>query len=59
MRLAEEIAYVDALSGGRLDVGVGGGSQAHESCFMQFGGLERDRVVRSMRRFLHEVVPKL
>jgi alkanesulfonate monooxygenase SsuD/methylene tetrahydromethanopterin reductase-like flavin-dependent oxidoreductase (luciferase family) len=31
MRLAEEIAYVDIISGGRLDVGVGAGSQIHES----------------------------
>ena len=31
MRLAEEIAYVDIVSGGRLDVGVGAGSQIHES----------------------------
>lgn len=31
MRLAEEIAYVDIVSGGRLDVGVGSGSQVHES----------------------------
>ena len=31
MRLAEEIAYVDIISGGRLDVGVGSGSQIHES----------------------------
>lgn len=31
MRLAEEIAYVDIISGGRLDVGIGAGSQIHES----------------------------
>lgn len=31
MRLAEEIAYVDIVSDGRLDVGVGAGSQVHES----------------------------
>ena len=29
------------------------------SCFMQFGGLDRDRVIRSMRRFMEEVVPAL
>ena len=31
MRLAEEICYVDIVSDGRLNVGVGAGSQAHES----------------------------
>lgn len=31
MRLAEEIAYVDILSGGRLVLGVGSGSQNHEN----------------------------
>ncbi len=31
MRLVEEIAYVDILSGGRLHLGIGSGSQAHES----------------------------
>ena len=29
------------------------------SCFMQFGGLDRERVIRSMRRFMEEVVPAL
>jgi alkanesulfonate monooxygenase SsuD/methylene tetrahydromethanopterin reductase-like flavin-dependent oxidoreductase (luciferase family) len=27
------------------------------SCFMQFGGLDRERVLRSMQRFMQEVVP--
>ena len=31
MRLVEEIAYADILTGGRLNVGVGCGSQNHES----------------------------
>ena len=31
MRLIEEIAYVDLLSGGRLRLGIGAGSQNHES----------------------------
>ena len=31
MRLAEELAYADMLSGGRLDIGVGAGSHVHES----------------------------
>jgi alkanesulfonate monooxygenase SsuD/methylene tetrahydromethanopterin reductase-like flavin-dependent oxidoreductase (luciferase family) len=31
MRLVEEIAYVDMLSGGRLRLGIGAGSQNHES----------------------------
>ena len=31
MRLVEEIAHVDVLSDGRLDLGVGSGSQVHES----------------------------
>ncbi len=31
MRLVEEIAYVDILSGGRLHLGIGSGSQNHES----------------------------
>jgi alkanesulfonate monooxygenase SsuD/methylene tetrahydromethanopterin reductase-like flavin-dependent oxidoreductase (luciferase family) len=31
MRLAEEIAYVDVVSGGRLEIGIGSGSQVHES----------------------------
>ena len=30
MRLAEEIAYIDSLSGGRVDLGVGAGSHVHE-----------------------------
>ncbi|BBK42170.1 monooxygenase [Allostella vacuolata] len=30
MRLVDEIAYVDILSGGRLDLGVGSGSHRHE-----------------------------
>ena len=31
MRLAEEIAYVDHLCEGRLNIGIGSGSQVHES----------------------------
>ena len=31
MRLAEEIAYVDIVSGGRLVLGIGSGSQNHEN----------------------------
>ena len=30
MRLVDEIAYVDLLSGGRLDLGIGSGSHQHE-----------------------------
>lgn len=30
MRLVDEIAYVDLLSGGRLDLGIGSGSHRHE-----------------------------
>lgn len=49
MRLVEEIAYVDALSEGRLDLGVGGGSQAHES-----RGLETE-LGESHARFLESL----
>ena len=31
MRLAEELAYADMISGGRLNIGVGAGSHVHES----------------------------
>lgn len=46
MRLVEEIAYVDMLSGGRLRLGVGSGSQNHES-----RGLGTD-VAHARARFL-------
>jgi alkanesulfonate monooxygenase SsuD/methylene tetrahydromethanopterin reductase-like flavin-dependent oxidoreductase (luciferase family) len=46
MRLLEEIAYVDILSGGRLHLGIGAGSQNHE-----FRGFGTD-VAESGTRFL-------
>lgn len=46
MRLAEEIAYTDLISGGRVDIGVGAGSHVHESL-----GLDTD-LSRSHEQFL-------
>ena len=34
-------------------------SPAHFSCFMQFGGIDTARAMRSMERFMGEVVPRL
>lgn len=49
MRLAEEIAYVDILSEGRLRVGIGAGSQNHESVgFATDIRLARERFVEAL-----------
>ena len=50
MRLAEEVAYVDGLSGGRLDWGLGAGSQDHEG--RGLGVVSRPTTTASWRRLM-------
>ena len=63
VRLAEELAIVDILSEGRLDVGVGRDEfrrlgVGEMLCWMNFGGLPQERVRRSMELFAREVMPR-